>query len=267
MAGPNREPEPGDRLVDRYRLVERVGAGGMGEVWRAVDEVLGRTVAVKLMRSALFAEPGFHQRFLVEARAMAGVSHPGVVAIHDYRGDAGGAFLVMEFIQGESLAQVISRCGRLHPGDAMDIVARAADAVQAVHDRHIVHRDIKPANLMVRPDGAVLLADFGIARTPTSAGVTHTGGLLGTPSYLAPEQVMGQPATARSDIYALGVVAYECLAGYRPFEADNPFAVAMMRLHEAPRTLVEDVTPDVWAVIARALAVDPADRWASAADM
>src|SRR3954454_21270989 len=134
MTGSVGGPQPGYRLVDRYRLVERVGAGGMGEVWRAVDEVLGRTVAVKLMSPALFAEPGFHQRFLVEARAMAGVSHPGIVAIHDYRGDAGGAFLVMEFVAGESLAHVIARHGRLHPGDALHLLAQAADAVQAVHD-------------------------------------------------------------------------------------------------------------------------------------
>ena len=254
-------------LGGRYRLHQRIGAGGMGEVWRATDEVLGRTVAVKVVLPELLNEPDFVRRFLAEARAMASVNHPGVVAIHDYRSDAGGAFLVMEYIEGESLSQTLARVGRLAPAATMELVAQAADALQAAHDRGIVHRDVKPGNLLIRADGTLVLTDFGIARARADARLTGTGAVMGTPSYLAPEQVVGQPATPRSDVYALGVVAYECLAGYRPFEGENPFAVAMRRVREPPRTLGGDVPRPVLAVVERALATDPDQRWQTAADL
>jgi serine/threonine-protein kinase len=259
-------PEPGTRLGGRYRLDRRIGTGGMGEVWRATDELLGRTVAVKVMLPALLREPGFIRRFLVEAQAMASVSHPGVVAIHDYHSDqaAGTAFLVMAYVDGEPLSGLV---GRLTPADTMGMVAQVAGALQAVHDRGIVHRDIKPGNLLVRADRTVMLTDFGIARAEGDPTLTATGAVLGTPTYLAPEQVLGERATPRSDIYSLGLVAYECLAGRRPFEAESPLAVALLRVREAPRTLGVDIPPAVLAVIERALAADPADRWQSAAEL
>jgi eukaryotic-like serine/threonine-protein kinase len=256
----------GTRLGGRYRLDERIGAGGMGEVWRATDEVLGRTVAVKLVLPTLAGDPDFVRRFLAEARAMASVNHPGVVSIHDYGGDTAGAFLVMEYVAGEPLSRLIGRVGRLTPAATMQVITRAAQALQAVHDMGIVHRDVKPANLLLRPDGAVMVTDFGVARGAGTA-LTSTGAVLGTPSYLAPEQVLGEPATARSDIYALGVVAYECLTGRRPFEADSPYAVAMKRVHEPPPPLGGDVPPAVIAVVERALATDPARRWRTGADL
>jgi len=257
----------GARLGGRYRLEERIGVGGMGEVWRAVDEVLGRTVAVKVMLAGLLDEPGFVSRFLVEARAMASLNHPGVVAIHDYSSDANEAFLVMEYIEGEALSRTLARLGRLAPTATMDLVGQAAEALAAAHDRGIVHRDVKPANLLLRPDGTVVLTDFGIARAQAGTALTTAGAILGTPSYLAPEQVLGQPATARSDVYALGVVAYECLAGRRPFEAESPFAVAMRRVREPPPQLGAEVPQAVRAVVARAIATDPDRRWPSAADL
>jgi eukaryotic-like serine/threonine-protein kinase len=254
----------GAMLAGRYLLRERIGAGGMGEVWKATDQVLGRTVAVKLILHTLVDDPEFLRRFLAEARAMASVRHPGVVAIHDFHGDAAGAYLVMEYVDGEPLSRVLSRLGRLDTVSTMDIVRQAALALQAVHDRGIVHRDIKPANLLLRTDGTLALADFGIALGSGNTGLTGTGAILGTPSYLAPEQVMGQPASPRTDVYALGVVAYECLTGRRPFVGDNPYQVAMQRVKEPPPPFGPDVPPAVAEVVYRALAADPGQRWPSA---
>ena len=255
----------GLRLGDRYRLEDRIGAGGMGEVWRAVDEVLGRIVAVKAMLPPVAGQADLARRFLLEAKAMARVSHPAVASIHDFGHSGGVPFLVMEFIEGESLAQVVARQGALDPATVMRLVAQAADGLQAVHDRGIVHRDIKPANLMVRPDGHLLITDFGISRAQDATALTASGAVLGTPTYLSPEQVLGRPATALSDVYSLGLTAYECLAGRRPFEGDNPYAVALQRLSAAPRTLGGDVPGPVLDVVQRALATEPADRWPSAA--
>jgi eukaryotic-like serine/threonine-protein kinase len=259
--------ERGERLGGRYRLEHRIGAGGMGEVWRAVDELLGRVVAVKVMLPRLMSEYGFAQRFLAEAQAMASVNHPGVVGIHDYHSEGDTAFLVMDYVQGESLSQLLARYGRLSPEYTMNLVGQAADALRAVHERGIVHRDVKPANLLIRPGGAAVLTDFGIARAPTGTGLTLTGAVIGTPTYLAPEQVLGQPATPPSDLYSLGLVAYECLAGHRPFDADSPVAMALRRIREAPPTLAGHVPPAVRAVVDRALVADPAGRWRSAAEL
>jgi serine/threonine protein kinase len=256
---------PGALLANRYRLDERVGGGGMGEVWRATDEVLGRTVAVKVMRPELLEEPGFADRFLAEARTMATIKHRGVVAVHDYQGDSSGAFLVMEYVEGEALSRRLHRFGRLDPVRTMTLIAQAADALQAAHDKGVVHRDIKPGNLLVTADDMLVLTDFGIARSAASTPLTATGAVIGTPSYLAPEQVLGKPATPLSDVYALGVVAYECLTGRRPFDGENPFDVAMKRLREPPPAMTGDVPTAVLAVVERTLAADSAQRWPSAA--
>lgn len=253
-------------LGGRYQLDERIGSGGMGEVWRATDRVLGRVVAVKVILPTLMSDPGFERRFLFEARAMASVQHPGAVAIHDYRSETDGAFLVMEYVQGESLSNRLRRYGRLQADETMRMVAQAADALAAAHQQGMVHRDVKPANIIVRPDGTVVLTDFGLARGAAVTALTTSGSVLGTPSYLAPEQVLGQPATPQSDVYALGVVAYECLSGRRPFQGDNPFAVAIQRLHETPATL-EGVPASVSKVVDRAMSSDPAQRWRSATEM
>jgi serine/threonine-protein kinase len=259
--------QPGARLGGRYRLDSRIGAGGMGEVWQAFDEVLGRVVALKAMLPAVADDPDFATRFLLEAQSMASVNHHAVAAIHDYGRSDGITFLVMEFIEGSSLAQTLRSRGRLGSAETMGLVAQAADGLQAVHDRGIVHRDIKPANLLIRPDGALLITDFGISRTAHGTGLTASGAILGTPTYLSPEQVLGRPATGLSDVYSLGLTAYECLAGHRPFEGDNPYAVALQRLQVEPRTLTGDVPGPVLVVIERALATDPARRWPSAAAM
>ncbi|HLU43979.1 MAG TPA: serine/threonine-protein kinase [Natronosporangium sp.] len=254
----------GVQLAGRYRLDERIGGGGMGEVWRGTDEVLGRTVAVKIMLPALLDEPGFVERFRAEARTMARLKHPGVVNVYDYHSDATTAFLVMEYIDGDPLSRTLNRVGRLTAARTMALIAQAADALEAAHQAGIVHRDVKPGNLMVRANGTLVLTDFGISRSEMT-GLTGTGMVLGTASYLSPEQAAGQVATPASDVYALGVVAYQCLAGRRPFEGDNPLEIAMKHVREQPPPLPPDIPPAVREIVMRALAKDPAERWPSAA--
>ncbi|MEV4196833.1 protein kinase domain-containing protein [Micromonospora globbae] len=256
---------PGVQLGNRYRLDERIASGGMGDVWRGTDQVLGRTVAVKSLLPALLDEPGFAERFRGEARTMATINHPGVVDVYDFGNDQQIAFLVMEYVEGDPLSATLNRVGRLTPARTMALVAQAADALHAAHEKGIVHRDVKPGNLLVRPNGTLVLTDFGIARSDLVGQLTAAGSVLGTASYISPEQAMGQVATPASDVYALGVVAYQCLAGRRPFEGDNPLEIAMKHVQETPRPLPADIPPQVRAVVERAMAKDPAARWPSAA--
>jgi serine/threonine protein kinase len=258
---------PGVTLGGRYRLDERIAGGGMGDVWRGTDEVLGRTVAVKILLPALLDEPGFAERFRGEARTMATINHPGVVDVYDYGSDQQLAFLVMEYVEGDALSRTLSRVGRLTPARTMALVAQAADALQAAHANGIVHRDVKPGNLLVRPNGTLVLTDFGIARSDMVGQLTMAGSVLGTASYISPEQASGSVATAASDVYALGVVAYQCLSGHRPFDGSTPIEIAMKHVRDTPRPLPADIPPAVRAIVDRALAKDPAARWASASAM
>jgi serine/threonine-protein kinase len=254
-------------LGGRYRLDERIAGGGMGDVWRGTDEVLGRTVAVKILLPALLDEPGFAERFRGEARTMATINHPGVVDVYDYGSDQQLAFLVMEYVEGDALSRTLSRVGRLTPARTMALVAQAADALQAAHANGIVHRDVKPGNLLVRPNGTLVLTDFGIARSALVGQLTVAGSVLGTASYISPEQASGAVATAASDVYALGVVAYQCLSGHRPFDGATPIEIAMKHVRDTPRPLPADIPPAVRAIVDRALAKDPAARWPTAAAM
>jgi serine/threonine protein kinase len=258
---------PGVTLGGRYRLDERIAGGGMGDVWRGTDEVLGRTVAVKILLPALLDEPGFAERFRGEARTMATINHPGVVDVYDYGSDQQLAFLVMEYVEGDALSRTLSRVGRLTPARTMALVAQAADALHAAHANGIVHRDVKPGNLLVRPNGTLVLTDFGIARSALVGQLTVAGSVLGTASYISPEQASGAVATAASDVYALGVVAYQCLSGHRPFDGATPIEIAMKHVRETPRPLPSDIPPAVRAIVDRALAKDPAARWPTAAAM
>src|SRR5690242_13494960 len=259
---------PGTMLGGRYRLDERIAGGGMGDVWRGTDEVLGRTVAIKILLPALLEEPGFAERFRGEARTMATINHPGVVDVYDYGSDgAVGAYLVMEYVEGDALSRTLSRVGRLTPARTMALVAQAADALQAAHANGIVHRDVKPGNLLVRPNGTLVLTDFGIARSALVGQLTVAGSVLGTASYISPEQASGEVATPASDVYALGVVAYQCLSGHRPFDGDTPIEIAMKHVRETPRPLPADIPPPVRAIVERALAKNPGERWPSASAM
>ncbi len=257
--------ERGVALGGRYVLAELIARGGMGEVWRAEDTVLGRRVAVKALLPVLAGDPGFAARFRTEARAMASLSHPGIVEIYDYGQVDGIAYLVMQLVDSESLGAVIRAAGRLEPGRAMLLLSQAADAIHAAHTQGIVHRDVKPGNLLLRPDGRLALTDFGIARIVAADRLTSPGEVFGTASYLAPEQVTGGPVGPPTDVYALGVVAYEMLTGRKPFEGESPLAVALRHVHDEPPALPDTVPEPVRALVARALAKHPADRWPSAA--
>ncbi|GAB7041397.1 MULTISPECIES: serine/threonine-protein kinase [Catenuloplanes] len=258
---------PGAMLGGRYRLEERIASGGMGDVWKGTDEVLGRTVAVKILLPALLDEHGFAERFRGEARTMATVNHPGVVDIYDYGSDTQVAFLVMEYVEGDALSRTLGKVGRLTPARTMALVAQAADALHAAHQKGIVHRDVKPGNLLVRPNGTLVLTDFGIARSDMVGSLTVAGSVLGTAAYISPEQASGETATPASDVYALGVVAYQCLSGRRPFEGDNPLDIAMRHVRDTPRPLPADIPPAARAIVERAMSKAPAGRFPSAAAM
>ena len=241
----------------RYRLEGRIAAGGVGEVWKGTDEVLGRPVAVKLLRAGYAGHPGSLARFRSEARHAAALSDPGIAQVYDY-GEAGSPYLVMELIDGPSLAEVLGG-GPLDPARAMDVVAQAAAGLEAAHRAGLVHRDIKPGNLLLGPGGQVKITDFGISHAVGSAPVTGTGVLLGTPAYLAPERVAGQEATAASDLYSLGVVAWECLAGAPPFTGP-PVEVALAHRDRPLPPLPGTVPAGAAALVAELTAKDPLAR-------
>ncbi|WP_236003997.1 serine/threonine-protein kinase [Nonomuraea antri] len=245
----------------------RIGAGGMGEVWRGEDIVLARTVAVKVLLPGRMDDPGFVARFQGEARAMATINHAGVVDVYDYGVSGDTVYLVMKFVDGEPLDRLLARLGRIAPQPAMELIAQAASALQAVHDQGIVHRDVKPGNLLVQRDGTLVLTDFGIARSDLANRLTDAGMVLGTAAYCAPEQAEGAPVTPAVDIYALGVVAYECLVGQRPFDGDSPVTIALKHIREAPPPLPADIPQPVRALVERALSKDPLRRYPSARAM
>ncbi|MFD1541412.1 serine/threonine-protein kinase [Nonomuraea guangzhouensis] len=260
----------GTTLNDRYTLVSRVGGGGMGEVWRASDTVLGRTVAVKVLIPALTEDPKFAQRFQNEARAMATLHHPGVVDVYDYGTcEVDGrrvSFLVMQFVEGESLDRVLRR-EALDPATTMRLIAEVGDALAAAHAQGIVHRDVKPANLMVRPDGSVALTDFGIAHSVSAVQLTATGAMLCSAGYCAPEMATASDVTPAVDVYALGVVAYQCLTGHLPFDGDTPVQIIYKHLHAPVPDLPADVPPGPRQIVTRALEKAPERRWPTAAVM
>ena len=260
-----RPPEPstdGRLLAGRYRLLERVDAGGAGEVWRARDERLGRDVAVKILGKD--ADEAFRERFADEARRAASVSHPNVVTVFDEGRSDGESFMVMEYVRGKTLRDVIADRGPLPAHEAARIVAQIAAALDAAHEAGVIHCDVKPANAMLDENGTAKLTDFGIAR---AARGPREHQLIGTARYIAPERVAGEPPTERSDIYSLGLVAYELLAGQPAFADMETDDLLRRRLDDPPPTLRSarvGVSLDVDAVVGRALARDPADRYPSA---
>ncbi|MFG2164352.1 serine/threonine-protein kinase [Micromonospora chersina] len=259
-------------LSGRYRLDDRVATGGMGDVWRATDLVLGRPVAVKVLLPALVSDPDFIARFRAEARIMASLRHPGVVQVFDCGEDelpdgSRADYLVMEFVAGEPLSRRIEAAGQLEVGETMSIVAQVAQALHGAHARGIVHRDVKPSNLLVQDDGTVVLVDFGVARSTNVTSITSTNAVPGTALYMAPEQAAGRPVSGATDVYALGAVAYCCLTGSPPFTGDNPLQVAVRHLDDEPPELPVEIPQPVRDLVARALAKDPADRFPTAAAM
>jgi eukaryotic-like serine/threonine-protein kinase len=254
-------------LAGRYRLGEPLGSGGAGQVWRAVDLVLERPVAVKLLRPEAAVEPDARARLRAEARSASRLSHPGVAQVYDY-GESSSPdvpFLVMELVDGPSLAEVLAG-GPLDPGQTVDLIAQVGAGLHAAHSAGLVHRDIKPANLLITADGQVKITDFGIAHVTAGVPLTATGVLIGTPAYLAPERAAGGPATPASDLYSLGVVGYECLTGAPPFRGPA-LEVAEAHLRCRVPALPVTVPAEVGALVAALTARDPSNRPASAREV
>jgi eukaryotic-like serine/threonine-protein kinase len=262
-------PATPTRVGGRYVLRGVLGRGGMATVHRARDEVLDRDVAVKLLHAHLATDPAFLDRFRREARAAAALSHPNVVAVHDWGETDEGPFLVLQLIDGPSLRGVLRHRRRLHAEEAVSVLGPAAAGLGAAHAAGLVHRDVKPENLLLGLDGAVRVTDFGLARAAASATSTFgTDVLVGSPHYLSPEAVRGQPLDPRADVYALGVVLFETLTGRPPFEADSPFATAVQHTANRvppPSTVVPGVPPALDEVVRRATDPDRDGRYADAA--
>ena len=238
--GSARPTDPGVVLGGRYRLVGRIASGGMGTVWEARDETLERPMAVKVLNEGLADDPRFAERFRREARSAAGLSHPNIAGVFDYGEDDGRPYIVMELIDGEDLAERLARVGQLDPQQAATIGAEVATALAHAHGAGIVHRDVKPANVMLTREGEVKVTDFGIAAPlEGSTGLTMTGSVMGTSRYISPEQAAGERATPASDVYSLGVVLYETLAGAPPFVRESPVATALAHLHDQPQPVRE----------------------------
>jgi serine/threonine protein kinase len=257
---------PGDVLVDRYELRSRLGRGGMAEVFRAHDHRLDREVAVKVLAPHLLADARAVDRFDREARAAASLNHPNIVNVYDAVSDGDTHAIVMELVDGPTLAEVIAREGQLRVEDALPVAISIADALQAAHDRGLVHHDVKPRNVLFDDDGTVKVTDFGIARAASSDITT----VQGSPPYLAPEQARGGQSDRRSDIYALGCVLFEMLAGRPPFEGDSSSAVIMQHIDTPAPPLSrfrDDLPRDLEQVVDRALAKDPDARYDSPAAM
>ncbi len=255
-------------LAGRYRLTDRIAAGGMGEVWRAEDSLLNRAVAVKLLPTGRAGDEAFLARFRAEARFAASLSHAGIARVYDYgeSSEFGGAYLVMELVNGEPLSAILARAGALSPDATLDIVSQSARALDVAHQAGIVHRDIKPGNLLVAAGGTTKITDFGIATAVAAAQASHlteTGMVMGTAMYVSPEQATGAKVTDASDIYSLGVVAYECLAGRPPFTASEPLAIAFAHKHEPVPALPPDVPQPVSDLVYHMLAKTPEERPAS----
>jgi serine/threonine-protein kinase len=260
-------------LNERYELQRRVGRGGMADVFLARDQLLDRPVALKVLFPEFAQDPAFVERFRREAQAAANLNHPNIVGVYDW-GEAGGTYyIVMEYIDGRSLAEVLRSEGRVRPDRAIDATIAIALALASAHTSGVIHRDIKPANILITRDGQVKVADFGIARALNSAheqDLTQAGSVMGTASYFSPEQAQGHALDARSDLYSLGIVLYEMLTGKPPFTGENPVAIAYKQVHEmpvAPSTIVPTTPAGLEGITLQLLSKNPADRYANCGDL
>ena len=235
----------GSLVAGRYRIDSMIAAGGMGEVWRATDEVLGRVVSVKFLHPQFAADESFLERMLREARAASAINHPGVVAVYDFgridpEDGVPTSYIVMEHVDGPSLSQLLAE-GPISVDESLMILEQTAAALHAAHKAGVVHRDVKPGNIIMTPNGNVKLTDFGIARSQDTSTITDSGSITGTATYLSPEQASGEKATETSDLYSLGVVIYSCLSGKVPFDRDGPVAIALAHLKDPPPPLPEQI--------------------------
>lgn len=253
----------------RYRVIEKIGSGGMADVFKAVDEVLGRTVAVKVLHPRYASDPTFVARFRQEAQAAANLSHPNIVNMYDWGRDGDTYYIVMEFVKGTDLKALVTREGPLDPRKAAEYAAQVCSALAVAHGYDVIHRDIKPHNIVLTPEGTVKVMDFGIARAGNST-MTQTGSVLGTAQYISPEQAQGKPLSPASDLYSLGATLYEMVTGRPPFDAATPVATALQQVNDdpvPPRQIRASIPPALEAVILRAMRKNPAERYDSAAEM
>jgi serine/threonine-protein kinase len=259
----------GTVIDERYRVLERVGSGGMADVYCAEDSRLGRTIAIKVLHERFSQDREFVERFRREASAAAGLQHPNIVGVYD-RGDSDGAYYIaMEFVEGETLKDLIRREAPMDPGRAIAITKEILAATRFAHKRGVIHRDLKPQNVILEADDHVKVADFGIARA-SGSDITEVGAIMGTAQYLSPEQAHGQPVTAASDLYSIGVVLFEMLTARAPFEAESPVAIALKHVNQpapSPREFVQSVPPELEAIVLKALAKDPTQRYPDAEAM
>ena len=257
-------------LDGRYHVLERIAAGGMGEVFRAHDAVLAREVAIKVLHRSLAADPGFVDRFRREARAAATLNHPNIVAVYDWGAVDGIYYMVMEFVHGRSVREILNANGRMAPAQAADVLSQTLAALAHAHAKGIVHRDLKPENILITADGVVKLTDLGLARALADARSTRAGAVTGTVQYLAPEQIRGEPADPRSDLYSLGIVAYELLTGQLPYTGETPMAIAYKHLSNrvpAPSSIAPEVPTELDGFVASATDPDRELRPESANEM
>jgi serine/threonine-protein kinase len=258
------------RLAERYTLIERIAAGGMGEVHLAVDERLQRQVAVKVLGRAFSDSPDFVERFRREAMTAAGLVHPNIAQVYDYGIDRDAHFIVMEYVPGTDLGRLLRDHGRVAPAAAVDIAEQVCAALTAAHHAGVVHRDIKPSNVIVSAEGRVKVTDFGIARSRGEATLTEAGTVMGTAAYIPPEQAQGRSATPASDLYSLGILLYQMLTGELPFSGDTPIAIALRHLDEPvppPSAKVRGLPAALDEVVFRATAKAPEDRYPDAEAM
>lgn len=251
---------PGVAFNNRYRLVRQIAVGGMGEVWVARDESLARDIAVKVLKPEFVGNPDFLARFRTEARNAASLSHANIAQLYDYGEQGGSAYLVMELVGGEPMSDLLEREPVLPAARLLSILAQTARALHAAHVGGVVHRDIKPGNILLEHTGEVKITDFGVSLAANQIPMTAAGMVMGTAQYLSPEQAVGRPATGASDIYALGIVAYEAVAGNRPFTGKTPVDIAVAHVNEAVPPLPKNVHPDLVAIIMKMLAKDPLER-------
>ncbi|HWI04501.1 MAG TPA: protein kinase, partial [Acidimicrobiales bacterium] len=259
-------------LGERYRLVRHLARGGMAEVYVAEDKLLNRTVAVKVLFPELAHDEAFVERFRREARAAASLNHHNIVSVYDFGEDEGSWFIVMEYVEGPNLREIIRSDGQMDPAQAAELGAEVAAALAAAHAQGIIHRDVKPANVLIADDtGTVKVADFGIARAAGARqGLTMPGTVLGTATYLSPEQAQGAEVDFRTDVYSLGMVLYEMLAGKPPFTGDSPVAVAYQQLNQTappPSTHNPDVPPALDAIVMKAMSKNPDERQGTAEEI
>src|SRR4051794_25660818 len=259
-------------LGGRYEVHRRLARGGMAEVFLARDQALDRPVAVKILFPEFAADPAFVERFRREAQAAANLSHPNIVGVYDWGSESGTYYIVMEYVEGQALAEVIRDAGPLHPRRAAEVIFEVAGALGFAHQRGVVHRDVKPGTVLISTTGTAKVTDFGIARALSSPAddLTQAGSVMGTATYFSPEQAQGFTVDARSDLYSLGVVLYEMVCGRPPFTGDTPVAIAYKHVQEAPprpTSIVSGIPEGLEAIIGKLLAKNPDSRYLSADDL